>query len=153
MARVLHPDQTSGLPSDLASDREYVDYNALGQRKGYRDRNDTRHGYGYDVLGRPTFDQVTALGWPADGLVLRRETAYDTAGRPYLFTSYDLPDGGSPVGRLVGGVLRRVARTALPIAGRVAGTVFGGPVGGALGGRRASAAGRMFGLELEGLSG
>lgn len=54
--------------------------------------------------------------------------------------------------RPLGGVLRRVAKTALPIAGRALGTFFGGPAGGAIGGQLASSAGRLFGLELEGLS-
>jgi len=58
----------------------------------------------------------------------------------------------SPVGRALGGVLKRAARTALPIAGRALGSVVGGPVGGALGGQLATMAGQAFGLELEGLS-
>ena len=39
-----------------------------------------------------------------------------------------------------------------PSAGRALGTFVGGPVSGMIGGKLASAAGRMFGLELEGLS-
>jgi hypothetical protein len=58
----------------------------------------------------------------------------------------------SPVGRQLGGILKGVARRALPIAGRAIGTYFGGPAGGAIGGRLASTAGRLFGLELEGMS-
>ncbi len=45
-----------------------------------------------------------------------------------------------------------MAKRALPLAGRAAGTFLGGPVGGAIGGKLASAAGKAFGLELEGLS-
>lgn len=58
----------------------------------------------------------------------------------------------SPLGRAIGGVLKPLAKAALPIAGRAVGTFFGGPVGGMVGGKLASAAGQMFGLELEGLS-
>jgi hypothetical protein len=58
----------------------------------------------------------------------------------------------SPLGRAIGGVLKPLAKAALPIAGRAIGTWVGGPVGGAIGGKLATAAGRMFGLELEGLS-
>lgn len=58
----------------------------------------------------------------------------------------------SSMGRRLGGVLRTVARRALPIAGRVIGGVVGGPIGAQLGGRLASTAGRIFGLEIEGLS-
>jgi hypothetical protein len=49
-------------------------------------------------------------------------------------------------------VLKNVARRALPVLGGMAGTFLGGPAGGALGSNLASTAGRMFGLELEGLS-
>ena len=55
-------------------------------------------------------------------------------------------------GRVLGRLLKGVAKKALPIVGRAAGTVFGGPAGGAIGGKLASRAGRLFGLELEGLS-
>jgi len=49
--------------------------------------------------------------------------------------------------------LRGIARKALPIVGGAAGTYFGGPAGGAIGSRLAKAGGRVFSLELEGLSG
>lgn len=58
----------------------------------------------------------------------------------------------SPTGMALGGILKNAARKALPVVGRALGTAVGGPVGGALGGRLASAAGRAFGLELEGMS-
>jgi hypothetical protein len=58
----------------------------------------------------------------------------------------------SRVGRNLKGILKKVAKRALPIAGRAAGTFFGGPAGGAIGSRLARRAGKIFGLELEGLS-
>ena len=58
----------------------------------------------------------------------------------------------SKTGRALGRMLKGAAKKALPIAGRALGTAFGGPVGGAIGSRLASAGGRLFGLELEGLS-
>ena len=58
----------------------------------------------------------------------------------------------SPLGKQLGGVLKGVAKKALPIAGSAVGGFFGGPVGSALGGRLASQAGSLFGLELESLS-
>jgi hypothetical protein len=58
----------------------------------------------------------------------------------------------SPVGQQVGGILKNVARTALPIAGQALGNYIAPGVGGQIGGQLASAAGSMFGLELEGLS-
>lgn len=79
----------------------------------------------------------------------------------------------SPAGRSIGGILKGVAKQALPIAGKALGTYFGGPVGGMVGGQLGGALGgavggqpgggidsnqlltmgrSMFGLELEGLS-
>ncbi len=58
----------------------------------------------------------------------------------------------SGIGRKVGGFLKGLARKALPIAGGAIGGMFGGPAGAMLGKGLASGAGRLFGLELEGLS-
>jgi phage tail tape-measure protein len=70
----------------------------------------------------------------------------------------------SPTTRRVGGMLKNVARQALPTVGSVlgglaatgigaaAGVPIPPQVGSAIGGQLASAAGSMFGLELEGLS-
>jgi hypothetical protein len=49
-------------------------------------------------------------------------------------------------------VLKSVAKTALPMAGGALDNLVLPGVGGATGGKLASAAGSMFGLELEGLS-
>ena len=58
----------------------------------------------------------------------------------------------SPVGRAVGGVLKAVAKTTLPIAGGALGGFVGGPIGAMLGSNLASVEGSALGLELEGLS-
>ncbi|HLG13289.1 MAG TPA: hypothetical protein VJH03_02035 [Blastocatellia bacterium] len=58
----------------------------------------------------------------------------------------------SPVGRALGGQLKGLAKQALPMVGKAIGGYIGGPTGGDIGGRLAGAAGRWFGLELEGLS-
>ena len=58
----------------------------------------------------------------------------------------------SPVGQQVGGLLKNVAKQALPIAGQALGNYIAPGVGGQIGGQLASAAGSLFGLELEGLS-
>jgi hypothetical protein len=58
----------------------------------------------------------------------------------------------SPVGQALGGMLKQVAKKALPIAGGALGSLVGGPVGGMVGGKLASMAGDAFGLEVEGLS-
>jgi hypothetical protein len=56
----------------------------------------------------------------------------------------------SPLGRQLGGMLRNVAKQALPRAGAALATRFGAPP--RLGAQLASTAGQLFGLELEGLS-
>ena len=58
----------------------------------------------------------------------------------------------SPIGKAVGGVLKGVAKKALPIAGGALGAYFGGPLGAKIGSGLASAAGSALGLELESLS-
>lgn len=58
----------------------------------------------------------------------------------------------SGVGRQLTGALRGIAKKALPVLGAAAGNFIMPGVGGAIGGKLASAAGNMFGLELEGLS-
>jgi hypothetical protein len=58
----------------------------------------------------------------------------------------------SPEGRALGGVLKGAARQVLPALGSAVGGYLGGSTGAQLGGQAALAAGKMFGLELEGLS-
>ena len=59
----------------------------------------------------------------------------------------------SPVGQALGGVLKNAARQALPIVGGAIGGAVGGTTGAGIGRQLATTAGRVFGLELEGLSG
>lgn len=58
----------------------------------------------------------------------------------------------SSIGRKLGGLLKGVAKKALPILGSAAGGFFGGPAGAAIGSKLATGAGGLFGLELEGMS-
>ena len=58
----------------------------------------------------------------------------------------------SPIGKAIGGVLKSVAKKALPLAGGALGTFVGGPLGAKIGSGLASMAGNALGLELEGLS-
>ncbi len=58
----------------------------------------------------------------------------------------------SPVGKAIGGVLKTVAKKALPIAGGALGAWVGGPLGAKIGSGLASAAGNALGLEAEMLS-
>lgn len=58
----------------------------------------------------------------------------------------------SPVGQQLGGLLKGAAKKALPMVGSAVGGYFGGSTGAKIGSQVASTAGRIFGLELEGLS-
>ena len=58
----------------------------------------------------------------------------------------------SRFGRLLSPIVKKLARRGLSLAGSAAGGYIGGPVGARIGGRLASGAGRIFGLELEGLA-
>ena len=58
----------------------------------------------------------------------------------------------SPVGQQLGGLLKGAAKKALPMVGSAVGGYFGGDSGAKIGSQVASTAGRIFGLELEGLS-
>jgi hypothetical protein len=58
----------------------------------------------------------------------------------------------SPIGKAVGGVLKGVAKQALPIAGTALGAYLGGPLGAKVGSGLASMAGKALGLELESMS-
>ncbi len=58
----------------------------------------------------------------------------------------------SPVGQQLTGVLKGAAKKALPMLGSAVGGYFGGSGGAKIGSQVASSAGRIFGLELEGLS-
>jgi RHS repeat-associated protein len=94
-----HPDKTTGAAS--ASEADLYAYNALGETISFQDRNDTVHAYSFDVVGRPTGDAVTlAMGSAVDATVLRIETAYDSAGRAFLFTSYDAASSGNVVNQV-----------------------------------------------------
>ncbi|SFN98641.1 hypothetical protein SAMN05216386_2335 [Nitrosospira briensis] len=58
----------------------------------------------------------------------------------------------SDAGRSLVEILKGAANKALPILGSAAKSYLGGPVGGQLGNKLTSAAGQIFGLELEGMS-
>jgi hypothetical protein len=98
LAATQFPDPTTGNPS--SSQQETYTVNELGQGKTYTDRNGNVHTYSFDILGRVTADAITTLGAGVDGSVRRIETAYDTGGRPYLFTSFDAATGGNIVNQV-----------------------------------------------------
>lgn len=56
-------------------------------------------------------------------------------------------------GQQLKGLLRNAARKGLQLGGQAIGSYFGGATGGSIGGDAGALAGRIFGLELEGMSG
>lgn len=75
-------------------------YDALGGVVKAQDPDGNVHQYAYDPLGRLLSDSVATLGPGVDGTVRRLDTAYDSAGRAYLFTSYDAASGGNVVNQV-----------------------------------------------------
>jgi RHS repeat-associated protein len=90
---------TSPAVAVSAQQETYTD-DAVGEELTRIDRNGNVHRYIYDVLGRKTSDQVTTLGAGVDSTVQRLDTAYDTQGNAYLFTSYSTPAGTTVVNQV-----------------------------------------------------
>ena len=87
-------------PANGQANTESYTYDALGEMITKTDRDGTTHSYSFDVLGRPISDSVTTLGNTVDGTVRRIDTAYDTGGRPYLYTSYANASGTTIVNQV-----------------------------------------------------
>lgn len=106
-------------------------------------------------MGESPFDEMTENELASELLEVQSEEELDQfLGRLIKRAS---PQGArnfgqSKGGRMLGGVLKKVAKFALPMAGRVVGGFFGGPVGAKIGGNIGQFTTRAFGLELEGLS-
>jgi hypothetical protein len=108
----------------------------------------------HETRGAEVFDEADEMEFAASLLEVTDEAELDLfLGN--LIRSAGRAVGGfvsSPVGQSLGGILKRAARQALPVVGRGIGDHLGGASGADMGGRVAQAAGRYFGLELEGLS-
>ena len=98
VAAVQYPDASTGAPSSSSQVTSTV--NGLGEIATMTDRDGNVHAYGYDVLGRQISDTVTTLGSGVDGSVRRIDTAYDSEGNPYLFTSYSDTSGSTIVSQV-----------------------------------------------------
>jgi RHS repeat-associated protein len=92
LATLQYPDPTTGDPSTSLTNQENYQYNTQGDLSAFTDANGTTHVYGYDGLDRTTSDSVAALGMGVNGAVLQLANAYDTADRPYLYTSLSAPN-------------------------------------------------------------
>jgi RHS repeat-associated protein len=109
LAQVWYPNKTSPGTAN-SNDKQQYTYDALGETLTYSDRifntvTSTAapdvHTYSYDVLGRQTVDAVTTLGYNVNGAVRRLETAYDSQGNVYLFTSFDAATNGNIVNQVL----------------------------------------------------
>ena len=98
LKEMRYPDASSGASS--SSEKDQYTYNQLNQIITFTDRNGNVHTYSYDILGRITSDAITTLGSGVDGAVRRIETAYDTQGNAFLFTSYDAASSGNIVNQV-----------------------------------------------------
>ena len=99
------------------------------------------------------FDEVTEMELAAELLELSNEDELEQ------FLGKLIKKAANVVGSVAKGplkallpVLKKAAKVALPVAGAALGNLVVPGLGGAIGGKLASAAGSMFGLELEGLS-
>jgi hypothetical protein len=96
------------------------------------------------------FDEVEEMELAADLLEITDEAELDQfIGKIFKGVGKFFKGG---IGRKLGGLLKGVAKTALPMVGGALGSFVAPGVGTALGAKLGSAAGGMFGLELEGLS-
>jgi RHS repeat-associated protein len=98
LKEMRYPDASTGASS--SSEKDAYTYDQLGNVLTFTDRNGNVHTYSYDILGRQIVDAITTLGSGVDGAVRRTETAYDTQGNAYLFTSYDSATSGSIVNQV-----------------------------------------------------
>jgi RHS repeat-associated protein len=87
-------------PTGAPANTETYGYNALGEATSYTDRLATTHAYTFDVLGREVSDTATITSSQVDASVQRLDTAYDTQGNPYRFTSYADAAGTSLVNQV-----------------------------------------------------
>jgi hypothetical protein len=96
------------------------------------------------------FDEVEEMELAADLLEITDEAELDQfIGKIFKGVGKFFKGG---IGRKLGGLLKGVAKTALPIAGGALGSFVAPGIGTALGSKLGSAAGGLFGLEMEGLS-
>jgi hypothetical protein len=109
--------------------------------------------YGEAEMGG-AFDETEVMGLASELLGVTSEAELDQFLGD-LFRRGARAVGGflrSPTGQALGGMVKDVARQALPTVGRAVGSRFGGAAGGDIGGQIASGLGSLFGLELEGMS-
>jgi uncharacterized protein (DUF697 family) len=130
-----------------------------GMDKEYENEYNGEYGMQGETYGEisnmeGTFNEVTEMELASELLTLQSEAELDQ----FLGKLFKKAVGAvksfakSGVGKALGGVLKKVAKTALPIAGKALGTFVAPGIGTAVGGALGNAASNLFELELEGLS-
>lgn len=117
---------------------------------------DEAEGEGYDEFGGAPgiFNEMDEMELAAQLLEVSDEAELDQFLGSLLKKARSVVGGAlrSPVGNGLGGILKGIAKKALPSVGSVLGNLIVPGAGGQIGGQLASSAGKLFGLELEGLS-
>lgn len=149
-------DRTNG---EFGQEFGYEYENEFGQEFGHEYEGEFANEFGQELSGEysyeaPVFHEAMEMELATELLSVSNEAEMEQfLGK--LFRGAVKGVGNfvrSPVGRSIGGMLKSVAKTALPIAGKALGSMVGGPVGGMIGGKLGSMATNLFELELEGLS-
>lgn len=129
---------------------ELFEFESLGE---FANENEYSHEFGHEYE-RPVFDEVQEMEFAAELLEITNEQELEQfLGK--LIKGAGKAIGGfvkSPVGQQLGGMLKGVARKALPMVGKALGNMVVPGVGGVIGGKLGSMASSLFELELEGLS-
>jgi hypothetical protein len=125
-----------------------------GEYYGETPYSEAEFEYGYEAESTGLFSEVDEMALAAELLDVRSEAELEEFLGKLIRSAGRLAGKAlnSSVGRQIGGMLKGVAKTALPMVGGALGNLVLPGVGGAVGSRLASAAGSMFGLELEGMS-
>lgn len=107
-----------------------------------------------ELSGEGVFDEVTEMELAAELLELNNEQELEQFLGKLLKKAASVAGNivKGPIGQTLMPMLKKAAKVALPVAGAALGNLVVPGIGGAIGGKLASAAGSMFGLELEGLS-
>jgi hypothetical protein len=136
--------------SDYESEGEFSDMEAGDYESDYEADYEGEWGY----QGEGPFNEEQELELAAELLGVSEEAELDQfLGK--LFKRLAPAVGGiigSPSGQALKGLLKNTAKKGLPMLGRAVGGYFGGAKGGDIGADVGSLAGRVFGLELEGMS-
>ena len=144
-------DRTQSYESEF--DPEMYQYEDEGQYYEGSEGEEGEYGqyeFGQYEFDQEAFDEVEEMELAANLLEITDEAELDQfIGKMFKGVGRFFKRG---IGRKLGGLLKGVVKTALPAVGGALGSFVAPGVGTALGAKLGSAAGGLFGLEMEGLS-